>query len=195
MRQLLLLLIVLLAAGPAWSAPVDDAAAANDRGDYAAQLRIIRPLAVKGEAWAQLQLGDSYRIGKGVPKNDFEAVNWYRLAAAQGDASAQHKIGLMYFRGQGVVLDYAESAKFYRLAAAQGHLLGQLELGLLYLNGQGVVQDSVRAHMWLNLAAIAGNKGAEFLRESAATKLTPQQIAEAQKLGRECQARSFKGCD
>lgn len=80
----ILLSALLLLAGSAWAAPIDDAAAANARGDYAAELMITRPLAAKGEAWAQSRLGYAYQDGQGVPKNDAEAVKWYRLAAAQG---------------------------------------------------------------------------------------------------------------
>jgi len=53
----LLFSALLLLASPAWAAPIDDAAAANARGDYTAELRITRPLAAKGEAWAQSLLG------------------------------------------------------------------------------------------------------------------------------------------
>lgn len=81
-----LLTVILLLASSAWAGPMEDAAAANARGDYAAELRIIRPLAAKGEAWAQLSLGDSYRTGEGVPKNDAEAVKWWKLAQTLGCA-------------------------------------------------------------------------------------------------------------
>ena len=100
-----LLAALLLLASTAWAAPIDDAAAANARGDYAAALRITRPLAAKGEAWAQFSLADSYRNGEGVPKNDAEAVKWFRLAAAQGDAWAQFNLGLMYGNGRGVPMN------------------------------------------------------------------------------------------
>ena len=124
-----------------------------------------------------------------------EAVKWYRLAAAQGKANAQYNLGVMYENGQGVVQDYTEAVKWYRLAAAQGDADAQYNLGAMYDNGQGVVQDYVRAHMWYNLGAVSGK--AEYAaknRDSIAAKMTPPQIAEAQKLARECQARKFKGC-
>ena len=41
--------------------------------------------------------------GIGVPKNDAEAVKWFRLAAEQGLARAQHNLGLMYANGTGGV--------------------------------------------------------------------------------------------
>ena len=55
--------------------------------------------------------------------------------------------------------------------------------------------DHVRAHMWFNLAAAKGDADAVKNRDQATKMMTPLQIAEAQKLARECQARNFKGCD
>ena len=193
MKRLILTALLLLTS-PAWAAPIEDATAAYARGDYAAELRITRPLAAKGEAWAQSFLGLSYKNGEGVPKNDAEAVKWFRLAAAQGNANAQHNLGVMYAQGQGVVQDYVEAVKWYRLAAAQGNANAQYNLGLMYGKGQGVPMDDVRAHMWFNLAAVTGNADAVKNRDIAAKNMTPQQMAEAQKLARECQARNFKNC-
>ena len=185
---------LLLLTSPAWAAPIDDAAAAYARGDYAAALRITRPLAAKGEAWAQSNLGFMYSKGQGVEKNDAEAVKWFRLAATQRDALGQSNLGLVYANGQGVVQDYAEAVKWYRLAAAQGLAKAQSNLGAMYGKGQGVPMDDVRAHMWFNLAALKGNAKAVQNRDIIAKLMTPQQTAEAQKLARECQARNFKGC-
>ena len=64
----------------------------------------------------------------------------------------------------------------------------------MYGDGQGVPMDYVRAHMWFNLAAVKGDADAVKNRDIAAKNMTPQQMAEAQKLARECQARNFKGC-
>ena len=75
----LLLTALLLFASPAWTAPIDDAVAAYARGDYATVLKITRPLAAKGEAWAQHFLADSYAGGQGVVQDYAEAVKWYRL--------------------------------------------------------------------------------------------------------------------
>ena len=49
--------------------------------------------------------------------------------------------------------------------------------------------------MWWNLAAVTGHANAVKNRDIVAKRMTPQQIAEAQKLARECQARNFKNCD
>ena len=91
--------------------------------------------------------------------------------------------------------DYAEAVKWYRLAAAQGNAIAQANLGLMYTNGQGVVQDYARAHMWFNLGAAKSNAVAVKNRDLVAKRMTPQQIAEAQKMARDCLARNFRACD
>ena len=135
--------------------------------------------------------GDAALLGKNYPL----ALSKYKSAAVKNNAYAQLQIGNMYNEGLGVAQDYAEAVKWYKLAAAQGHASAQYNLGNIYGNGQGVVQDYVRAHMWFNLAATKGQTNAVKNREVVAAKMTTQQIAEAQKLARECQARNYKNCD
>ncbi len=161
-------------------------------GDFATALRLWRPLAEQGDADAQSSLGMMYEEGQGVPQSYAEAVKWYRLAAEQGDATAQNRLGVMYATDQGVPQDYAEAVKWFRLAAEQGDAETQNRLGIMYREGQGVPQDYVQAHMWFNLAASwfsapeAENRDkAVENRDLAASKMTPAQIAEAQKLARE----------
>ena len=93
----------------------------------------------------------------------------------------------MYDNGQGVPQDYAAAMKWYRLAADQGNAKAQSNLGVMYGNGQGVPQDYVQAHLWWSLAAAGGDKdalknNALKNRDIVAAKMTPAQIAEAQKL-------------
>ena len=159
-----------------------------------------------------------YDNGEGVVRDYVEAVKWYRLAAQQGDVSAQFNVGVMYGMGQGVVRDYAEAAKWTRLAAEQGNASAQYNLGVTYNNGQGVLQDYAEAvkwyrlaaqqdhasaqnnlgfmyHSWYNLSAAKGTATAAENRDGVANRMTPQQIADAKKLARDCQALQFKGCD
>ena len=85
--------------------------------------------------------------------------------------------------------------KWYRLAAAQDYASAQVNLGGMYANGQAVLQDYTKAHAWYNQAATKGNAIAVKNRDTVAKLMTPQQIADAQKLARDCLARNFKGCD
>jgi TPR repeat protein len=73
----------------------------------------------------------------------------------------------------------------YRQLAEQGNAAAQYNLGLMYEKSRGVAQDYVQAHMWYNLAAAKGEKRARKLRDSLAERMTPEQIAEAQRLARE----------
>ena len=114
---------------------------------------------------------------------------WFPLAK-QGDAKAQYNLGVMYNNGQGVPQDYAEAGRWTRKAAAQGHADAQSNLGLMYRKGQGVPQDYVQAHKWYNLAAATftdktDREQAVTNRDLVAGKMTPAQVAEAQKLARE----------
>ncbi len=96
----------------------------------------------------------------------------------------------MYRNSQGVPRDDAEAAKWCRKAADQGHANAQNNLAVIYSHGQGVPQDYAQAHMWYNLAASRYPPGedrdrAVKNRDIVAKKMTPAQIAEAQKLARE----------
>ena len=46
--------------------------------------------AEQGNAKAQYNVGLMYDKGWGVPKNDAEAVKWYRMAAEQGNELAKY---------------------------------------------------------------------------------------------------------
>ena len=143
-----------------------------------------------GNLEAHFNLGFMYANGQGVPQDYAEAVKWYRKAAEQGLASAQYNLGVVYNNGQGVPQDYAEAVKWFMKAAEQGNATAQSRLGVVYSNGKGVPQDYVQANMWINLAVSRSPSGefrdkAVALRDSLANELTPEQIAEAQRLARE----------
>jgi TPR repeat protein len=88
-------------------------------------------------------------------------------------------------KGRGVAQDDVEAAKWYRLAANQGHAQAQFNRGVAYDNGRGVVQDEVLAHLWFNLSVAQGNQEAAKNRDIVARRMTPAQLAQAQKLARE----------
>ena len=77
--------------------------------------------------------------------------------------------------------NYREAARLYHKAAEQGDAGAQNNLGAMSANGEGVAQDYVQAHKWFNIASALGNQFAEESRQEIETKMTPQQIAEAQK--------------
>ena len=119
-----------------------------------------------------------------------------RLDAEQGDAQGQNGLGLMYKTGKGVPQDYQEGMRWYRLAAEQGNDLAQYSLGVMYDTGKGVPQDYVQAHTWINLAASRATTGFAKLfqlqRDSLAERMTASQVAEAQRLAREWQPKTWE---
>lgn len=149
-----------------------------------------RCLAEQGSAAAQNNLGLMYDTGQGVPRDDATAVEWYRKAAERGYAVAQSNLGFMYDTGQGVPQDDATAVEWFRKAAEQGDAEAQHNLGVMYAEGLGVPQDYVKAHMWANLAASRlppGDKRKNAVNNLnvVEARMTPEQIAEAQRLARE----------
>ncbi len=153
----------------------------------------LRARAQGGDAAAQFQLGFAYDMGLGGRPDDAEAVRWYRMAAEKGLADAQYNLAVMYDGGEGVDRDPAEAVRWYRRAAEQGHALAQLNLGAAYGDGQGVPRSYPQSYVWLSLAAdrLEGDDREVALRnrETAASRLTTGQLAEAERLVREWRPR------
>jgi hypothetical protein len=103
---------------PAQSAQTyEDVSVAVNRGDYHTALRIVRPLADRGNPKAQRLLGLMYQEGYGLQRDYAEAMKWSRRAADRGDPWAQMAVGLMYQHGQGVPVDYVVAYMWLNLAA------------------------------------------------------------------------------
>ena len=79
-----------------------------------------RKAAEQGNAIAQYNLGDMYRVGEGVPPDNSAAASWYRKAAEQGYARAQNNLGVMYDNGEGVGQDDVSAYMWFNLATANG---------------------------------------------------------------------------
>ena len=155
------LVLALCLFGTAVAGPYEDGQAAYDRGDYAAALTLLRPLADQGDASAQWQLAYMSQEGLGVSQDYVEAATWYRKAADQGNAPAQTNLGTMYYRGTGVPQDNIQAASWFRKAADQGEAHAQQNLGYMYRNGTGVPQDYDQAEAWYRKAADQGYASAQ----------------------------------
>ena len=92
-------------------------------------------------------------------------------------------------QGEGGAPNHTEAAKWFTQAAEQGDAEGQVALGMLYALGRGVESDLVQANKWITLDAEQGNDEAKAELAQLATKLSPSQLAESQKLAREWQAK------
>lgn len=96
----------------------------------------LRQKAIAGDTVAILEVARRYAKGKGVKRNDVEAMmwygkvakqgnpeaaNWFRDLAEKGSAQAQYNLGVCYENGDGVEKDASEAMKWYRIASEQGH--------------------------------------------------------------------------
>ena len=143
----------------------------------------LRMKAENGDVRSQYELGVAFDFGKlGLEKNYTEAVKWFRKAAEQNNAAAQDNLGQCYAAGEGVEQDYAGAAKWYRKAAEQNDNSAQYDLGLCYANGEGVSKNYAEAYKWWTLAADQNNSDAKKYLSVLAGNMSPDQIAEGQKL-------------
>jgi TPR repeat protein len=132
-------------------------------------------------------LAGYYESGRAVPKDQAEAIRWYRKAAELGDSVGQqrlarisqsgqgtakdpfdasnwYQLGTAYEEGRGAPKDPAEAARCYRKAADEGpgggdryQVLSQIALGKLYAEGRGVRLDGFEAIKWYQKAADGGS--------------------------------------
>ena len=100
-------------------------------------IEVLRKAAEQGDAEAQFNLGVCYYTGKGMERDESEAVKWFRKAAEQGYANAQYNLGSCYRTGIGTEPDQREAVKWYRKAAEQGNAVAQCSLGTGYFSGTG----------------------------------------------------------
>jgi eukaryotic-like serine/threonine-protein kinase len=121
--------------------------------------------AARGDPAAQNALGVKYAEGAdGLPRDDTQAVEWYRKAAMQGYAGAETNLGDMYLFGRGG-LDQSplEALSWYLKAANQGWPDAQYRLGYMYETGLGTAKDPERAVALYRSAANSGYRDAENL--------------------------------
>ena len=111
-----LFLSIVIFVTPTW-ADFEAGMDAYSRGDYATALREWRPLAERGHAGAQYNLGMLYDFRKGVPQDFATARQWYEKAAAQGHAGAQNNLGGLYEFGHGVTRNDVLAYMWYHIAA------------------------------------------------------------------------------
>ena len=133
-------------------ADVKDGVDAWSRGDYSAAIKHWRGPAASGDADAQFNLAQAYKLGRGVKRDLAQAEKLYALAAARGHLQAADNLGLLLFqRGE-----RAKAMPYVHAAADRGDPRAQYILGLAYFNGDNVPKDWIRAYALVSLAQQAG---------------------------------------
>ena len=107
------------------------------------------------------------------------------LAETTDHAYAQYYLGMMYANGQGVEPDEEEAAKWFINAAKQGVSQAQYRVAEMFERGRGLPKDFESAYAWYAVATKLGNKEATVGLGRAASRLSEQQLEEAQALARQ----------
>jgi uncharacterized protein len=140
-----------------WAAP---AAAQNvkagidawQRGDFVGAIATWRPLAEAGDPDAAFNMGQAYRLGRGVLVDLATAQTWLERAANKDHVDAQTTLGLLLFQnGQ-----QAEGLKWLKLAAEKGDPRSMLVYGTALFNGDGVAQNPVLGYAYVSRSAAQG---------------------------------------
>lgn len=175
----LLAIIGLLVATNAWGGDAQKGFDAYNGADYETALRLWQPLAEAGDADSQYGLGQMYGNGFGVPMDDALAIKWYGLAAEQGHAQALTHLAVMHQNGWGVPQSDEEAIRLFTLAADQGVVEAMMALGRYFAMDFCEDYDPVVAFKWYGIAEMLGDLDAPMKRQSVATNMTAEQIAEA----------------
>lgn len=144
----LLGMALLLGAAPAL-ADVKAGVDAWGRGDYQTAISEWRGPAAKGDADAQFNLGQAYKLGRGVPQDLVEAEKWYKKAADQGHLQASDNYGLVLFQSN----RRAESLPYLQASAQRGEPRAQYVLGTGHFNGDFVEKDWIKAYALMTRAS------------------------------------------
>ncbi|KLE33746.1 SPOR domain-containing protein [Aurantiacibacter gangjinensis] len=141
----------LLLAAPA-SADVRDGVDAWARGDYAAAVAAWQGPAEAGDPDAMFNLGQAYRLGRGVPVDMARAEELYEAAAQAGHLQAADTYGLMLFQSG----RREEALPLVLEASGRGDPRAHYLLGVGHFNGDLLERDWQRAYALMTLANAAG---------------------------------------
>lgn len=145
---------------PTLSADVKKGIAAWEQENWSEAVRLWRKAADAGDADAQFNLGQAYKLGRGVDFSLDLAREWYLKAARSGHHPAADNYGLtLYQEGR-----KADAIPWVMMAAGRGERRNQLVLGTLLFNGDSVEKDWPTAYALMIKAAQQGMEQAVMYR-------------------------------
>jgi cell division protein FtsN len=144
--------MVLVLAAPPVLADVKAGVEAWGRGDYAGAVAEWKGPAAAGDADAQFNLGQAYKLGRGVPMDLNQAAIWYERASKQGHLQASDNYGLILFQNN----EREKALPYLTAASARGEPRAQYVLGTGHFNGDFVPKDWVKAYALMTRASAQG---------------------------------------
>jgi TPR repeat protein len=151
-NHLVLAILAATMTSPLAAQSVKAGIAAWQKQDYSAAVAIWRPLAEKGDADAQFNLGQAYRLGRGVSLNLAVAQTWLERAANSGHVDAETTLGLLLFQNG----NHPGGLRWLEAAADKGEPRALLVYGTALFNGDSVPQDAILGYAYVSRAAAQG---------------------------------------
>jgi len=142
---------MLAGASPAW-ADVKAGVDAWAQGDYARAIAQWQPLAAAGDPDALFNLGQAYKLGRGVPADLNVALEYYRKATEKGHTRAEDNYGLLLFQQNRRV----EAMPYLQRSAQRGEPRAQYLVGTALFNGDLIARDRITAYAYMSLASQSG---------------------------------------
>lgn len=140
-----------LAAQPA-TADVKAGVDAWSTGNFEQAVREWRDPAKNGDADAQFNMGQAYKLGRGVKQDLGIAADWYLHAARQGHLQASDSLGhLHHYQGK-----VKEALPYLEASSARGEARAQYLLATELFNGVHMPKDWVRSYALMTRASASG---------------------------------------
>jgi cell division septation protein DedD len=143
------------------------------RGDWADAVAMWKPFAASGQPDAMYNLGQARKLGRGLPRDEEQARDWFRRAAEKGHRPAQANLGIMLFQ----LGEKPEALRWLRTAADAGEPRAQYVYGVASWNGDGLPRSLTVAYAFLARAADQGLAEARAALDRLVPRLTPVERA------------------
>jgi uncharacterized protein len=121
-------------------------------GKWEDAVKMWQPFAEKGDADAMFNMGQAWKLGRGVALDKGTAQDWYRRAAVKGHLPAQANLGILLFQAG----EKPDGVRWLKSAADKGEMRAQYVLGIVHWNGDGAAKSMPLAYAYLVRAAAQG---------------------------------------
>jgi cell division septation protein DedD len=172
MRLGIALAVAMLVAAPA-RATVDAGVAKWRAGDWDGAVAEWVTPAARGDADALFNMGQAYRLGRGVPLDPKAAVDYYRRAADKGHVAATANLGITLWQ-QG---RKTEALTRLRTAADLGDLRAAYVLGVATFEGDVAPRNPALGYAYVVRAREGGLALASGQAARMATRMTAEDRA------------------
>ena len=122
-------------------------------GDHKGAVTEWLPFAARGDADALFNMGQAYKLGRGVAKDETIALDYYRKAASRGHAPAQEKLGItLYAQAE----SKTEGLRWLEQAAKKNQPRAQYVLAVAHFNGDAAPRNWPLAYAYMLRASNGG---------------------------------------